>query len=113
MFDAFNLDEDKISELLSMEPEEISRWREAGGQPFFSESALMGLGLPVTPRLQAVPPPTSIDGTYNWLKTVIPRSKVTLNYQASGKPEGVVVRTPDRSKIVKIRIEDYERTLRP
>jgi hypothetical protein len=29
-----------------------------------------------------------------------------------GKAEGVVVRTPDRSVIAKLRFEDYDRTLR-
>jgi hypothetical protein len=32
--------------------------------------------------------------------------------RAAGRPEGLVVRNKDRSKIAKLRFEDYERTLR-
>ena len=35
-----------------------------------------------------------------------------LDAEANGVPEGVVVRSPDRSRIAKIRREDYERTLK-
>ena len=39
-------------------------------------------------------------------------SKVALTDSALGKSEGVVLRNRDRSKIVKLRFEDYLRTLK-
>jgi metallo-beta-lactamase class B len=39
-------------------------------------------------------------------------SRCRLDDEAAGVPEGMVVRSPDRSRIAKLRREDYERTLR-
>ena len=39
-------------------------------------------------------------------------SQCKLDDDANGDPEGIVVRSPDRSRIAKLRREDYERTLR-
>jgi hypothetical protein len=46
------------------------------------------------------------------LKKFIPTTKVALSENALKKSEGVVLRNESRSKIVKVRFEDYERTLR-
>ncbi len=46
------------------------------------------------------------------LKKFIPTTKAVLSANASGKAEGVVLRNENRSKIVKVRFEDYERALR-
>jgi hypothetical protein len=48
--------------------------------------------------------------TSKWLQCVCgPRSRVTLDADAGGKPEGIVIRTPDRKVIAKLRLEDYAR----
>lgn len=46
-----------------------------------------------------------------WLSETLLRTRVALAEAASGHPEGVVVRTEDRSVIAKIRYEDYKRTV--
>lgn len=63
-------------------------------------------------------PGTTIRGTQLWLHRLMsswsvpkPTTRATID-GPGGKPEGVVIRTPDRKKIAKLRFEDYERTLR-
>ncbi|MFM2392150.1 MAG: hypothetical protein RLZZ546_127, partial [Bacteroidota bacterium] len=46
------------------------------------------------------------------LKKFIPNTNVALSENALNKTEGVVLRNEDRSKIVKVRFEDYERALK-
>lgn len=48
----------------------------------------------------------------NNLNKFIPQTNVQLSQNALKKPEGLVLRNHDRSKIVKIRFEDYERILK-
>lgn len=74
------------------------------------------IGQAVTPRLCTIKGkdlPKDHKGVLDWLHRVTPNTKVRLDDGAKAKSEGVVVRTNDRSKIAKIRYEDYERTLRP
>jgi hypothetical protein len=44
-----------------------------------------------------------------WLESMLPTTLVALDTDAGGSPEGLVVRTADRSRIAKIRFEDYQR----
>lgn len=70
------------------------------------------LNCQMTPRLNVSFPPTSISDTLNWLKTVLPSNTNAAIDGEGGKPEGVVIRTDDRSKIAKIKFRDYERALK-
>ena len=102
---------------LDHELESYSGWRERGGQPFVHEATLaeatVAPWIGLTPRIHIrAPLPTSIEGTYEWLRSHIQKTQVALDDKAGGKPEGLVVRSYDRSKIVKLRLEDYERHLR-
>lgn len=117
LFDAWSLSADDFERKLHETPEQLSSWREGGdsrinGQPFYSEDQLsllaQTLELPLTPRLMVNEPlPTDLEGVDAWLHRVLPASVI------SGKAaEGVVVRSPTRTHITKIRFEDYERTLR-
>jgi len=110
-----------FEEKLSWTPERIASWREHGGQEWASETTIVdeawSFGLKVTPRLvdgvllgDSIP--TSVGATYEWLKEHIHVSQARLDPAAPGRPEGVVVRSFDRTRIAKIRYEDYERTLR-
>lgn len=56
--------------------------------------------------------PIGLDDTYEWLKSILPRSRATTDETGTGKPEGVIVRNYHRTKIAKIRYEDYEKTFR-
>jgi len=108
----FDVSQVSVSQL-DRELESISSWREHGGQDFLEEPALQefttNVELELTPRLTAGPVPASIEETHEWLSATISETLVALDADAGGRPEGVVVRTPDRSRIAKIRFEDYER----
>lgn len=98
---------------------EISTWRESGGQPFVSEEELVAVaerdGLDLAPRLFTLDPaelPREIDKTRQFLGEHLPKTLVALDDQAGGHPEGIVLRSADRSTIAKARFQDYDRTLR-
>jgi hypothetical protein len=107
--------------VLDMSQQEISRWREKEtengiiyGQTF--------LGRPEMekqfPQYEFVPLVDFELGDLSHktilenLKKFIPATNVALSENAIKKAEGVVLRNASRSKIVKVRFEDYERTLR-
>ena len=97
----------------------IASWRDHGGQVFQDSQALLDTAIEIkqelTPRLCAIKGkdlPKSHQEMLDWLKMVTPKTQACLDNEAKAKSEGVVIRTPDRSKIAKIRYEDYERTLR-
>lgn len=103
--------------LLQRNPAEISSWREGGGQRFLDEVSLRAasdlLGVQLAPRIATVESlPLDVLEASNFLKRHIPETLVALDEQAGMRPEGLVVRSADRSVIAKMRFEDYERTLR-
>ena len=101
-------------EHLDASREAIAAWRENGGQSFLQEQELADLAasleLELAPRIELREPlPTSIPETHAWLESMLPATLVALDADAGGRPEGLVVRTADRSRIAKIRFEDYQR----
>jgi hypothetical protein len=105
-------------EILDLPIEKIASWRDHGGQTFKTDYVTdllkglkeKGLSLATVPQLGKVTKlPTSVKETYEWLKEYS-ATKCDLG-GGKGRAEGVVVRTWDRSKIAKLRFEDYERTL--
>jgi hypothetical protein len=97
--------------------EQISSWREHGGQEFLTEQEINAYvrsmqDFPVS-RVPQVGTdtalPATVQGTYDWLKNY-EKSQCDLG-GGKGRAEGVVVRSEDRKCIAKIRFEDYERTL--
>ena len=71
--------------------------------------------LSLTPRLFSIAAgelPRSIVEMSAFLQDKIPVSQSTLDREAGGHAEGIVLRTPSRSIIAKVRFEDYERTLK-
>ena len=126
LFDVVEIDPYKFKELCDLPIEQISAWRENGGQDFLSDEELRNtlLDVPVevlfelTPRIGfdqkiLLDLPISLNNTYDWLNRMLSEGTFAkLDAGGVGRAEGVVVRTPDRSKIAKIRFEDYERTLR-
>lgn len=105
---------------------EISLWREAEwvggmnyGQPFLDRDQLaeycQARELALVPEVNQ---DTYVDEdwdcaqTHWYLTQVMPTSLATLNASAVGKPEGIVLASADRSVRVKLRFEDYERTLK-
>lgn len=117
VFDVVLFEVRDMTALLAREKSEISAWRESGGQPFLTveaqEDVCRQLGLHRVPEVASTVPPSGLQETFAWLKGVLPGSTgVALHGAPSGQPEGVVVRTKDRSRIAKLRFEDYERTFR-
>jgi hypothetical protein len=102
--------------LLPLSPDKIAAWRDGGGQRFLDEQTLVGtaeqLKLPTVPRIPIGTVPTDLGETLAFLQRTIPETKCRLDANGNGRAEGLVIRTPDRSTIVKLRFEDYERTLK-
>lgn len=99
---------------LSWDIEKVAAWREGAGQDFMHARQLDDIRadyeLDGVPVLAAAAPPVTVADTHAWLARTITRTHAPLDDSGKGRPEGVVVRTADRSQIVKIRSEDYERT---
>lgn len=107
--------------VLTWEREKISSWREHGGQRWADENELQALtagplfGIPLAPRLPAVGGrdlPVTLAGMQDFLRAVLPQTRVRLDDSGQGQAEGIVLRTPDRALIAKARFQDYDRTLR-
>lgn len=100
--------------VLEWDLQRIAQWRDGGGQEFVATGELAGAvepaDLPLVPSLAAGAPPESVVDTHAWLRATITSTLALLDDTGKGAPEGVVVRTADRSVIAKIRFEDYERT---
>ncbi len=117
LFDVAVLDD--YRSLLAMEPQRLSTWRESGGQHYLPEPDLVATAqrdsLELTPRLFELDPaelPTEIDKTREFLAERLPRTLSALDEAGAGQPEGIVLRSLDRSVIAKARFQDYDRTLR-
>lgn len=107
-------------EALTWSREKLSTWREAGGQPFLLEGEFLEFafveGLDWVPRLDTLRAdedlPTGLADTRACLADLLPTTRVALDDDAGGQPEGIVFRSLDRSVIAKARFQDYDRTLR-
>ncbi len=99
-------------DLMKMPIEQIAIWRESGHQYFCDEERLQTIGISLTPRILIDRIPTELQNTYEWLKTKIQKTQVALDEEAMLSPEGIVARTSNRSRIAKLRFEDYNRTFR-
>ena len=120
MFDVMEMHFDAFTAMLDLPPEEISLWRERGGQPFVSEARLCELsgiwGVSLTPRLNHInwngdTIPKGIIEMYDALVAMLPRTMAAIDESTTGgKAEGVVVRSAERSTIAKIKFRDYERS---
>jgi RNA ligase len=98
---------------------EIAAWREAGGQPFADETALREVadrqGVALTPRILEIAAedlPQTVEAALAFLRKALPQTRCALDDGAGHRGEGLVIRMLDRSRIAKLRFEDYERTLR-
>lgn len=106
-------------EVLSWDRVRIAAWREGGAQTWSTEATLHRaaekVGVELTPRLATVPGqglPRTVERTGDWLVEQLPTTLAGLDEGAGGYPEGIVLRTGDRSIIAKARVQDYERTLK-
>lgn len=108
-----------LPDVLDWDRAQISSWRDGGGQRFCNEATLQRAadaeGIELTPRLatlDAANVPVGLEATRDWLAAYLPATRVALDDGAGGQPEGIVLRTTDRSMIAKARFQDYTRTLK-
>jgi len=107
--------------LLELPIQEISRWRETEtsngivyGQTFLTRSEI----IETYPYFDLVPlvdfdlDDLTHETILNNLKHYLPTTNVALSDNATKLAEGVVIRNEKRTKIVKLRFEDYERTIK-
>lgn len=108
--------------ILDWSREDISRWRDSGGQSW-QEVAQLGdfaeeFGFPLVPYLTDWTGsilPNDVEEMHETLQETIGESTlVHLDTEdgTGGRAEGLVLRTADRSRIAKARFQDYERTLK-
>lgn len=108
-----------LPDVLDWPREQISTWREGGGQRFCDEATLQRAAeaeaIELTPRLDTVPAdalPSDIEGMAAFIAGRLPLTRVALDDSAGQQPEGIVLRSADRSVISKARFQDYARTLK-
>lgn len=112
----------KTMGMLDLGREDISRWREGGGQPYLDMPQMLAtadyVSIPTVPWYGVEHAedvlPKSIEDTFDYFfKGGIPAAtKCALDVDAIHLAEGVVIRSPDRRQIAKIRFEDYARNRR-
>lgn len=105
--------------ILEQSPQKISKWRQQGGQSFLDENELSAYseknGFELTPRLvtlNASDLPSGLEQANDFLERTLSKSRCLLDDNAGGRPEGIVVRTSNRSQIAKLRFQDYRKTLK-
>ncbi|MFI1995503.1 RNA ligase family protein [Actinoplanes sp. NPDC020271] len=113
LFDVAEVGE--LTERLTWPAQRIAAWRDGGGQTWATEDELQAVTVfDLTPRLFTIDGselPADVAGMHAFLGERLPGTLVALDESGQGRPEGIVLRTPDRSVIAKARFQDYERTL--
>lgn len=119
-------DPDSVAQQLRLEGRDLATWRETEtplglryGQPFLPADQLATYlaqvslaGVPTLPTLTLTTAEATHEHLLAWLQHQLPHTQAQLPGLATpGRAEGAILRTADRSAIVKVRFEDYERTL--
>ena len=109
---------ENFDEMFGWPADKIAHWRDDGGQRYIDADEIVKLaaeiGFETVPALfdsDAAQLPSDLAGVYEFLLT-FSSSRCKLDDEANGVPEGVVIRSLDRSRIAKLRREDYDRTLK-
>ncbi|MBX7153445.1 MAG: RNA ligase family protein [Candidatus Kapaibacterium sp.] len=107
--------------ILEMSQHDISKWREREtedgiiyGQNFLTRTEIQNQfpNFDLVPLIEFDLGDMSHKVVLENLRKYIPYTNVALSESAIKRSEGVVLRNENRTKIVKVRFEDYERTLR-
>lgn len=118
LFDIASMTEDLYQTVSTYTPENLSSWRENGGQKFFLVddsifqfmNSIMSLSaVPFIKKLNSEDMPVYREDVYNWLKEVSEKTRASIDGIVYGPSEGVVIRNKNRTFIAKIRHEDYSR----
>lgn len=118
IFDMWYMTQKDLENIFDMDIEQISSWREHGGQPYVHVDVLGDFcekfHMTRVPYIEVATGdyvPFDLQGVWDWMQKYS-KSVATIDNGALGLSEGVVVRYPDRSLIRKIRFEDYSKTKR-
>lgn len=118
LFDVIAYDDAQLVDVLGMEPSRRASWREAGGQPFLGAGALKALAglldLPLVPEvttLDGADLPRSLADGWDILRLHLEGGTRCHLDGDRGRPEGLVLRSADRRRIAKLRVEDYGKAL--
>ena len=125
VFDIVKWTQDEFINIMDSIPADaLASWRDRGSQKFLNTDGLSEFcdkfSIDRTPIIYAgygKDIPTDVEETLNWMGDTITFSKAVLDTAGSddlsnpkfGRPEGLVIRTPDRSLIRKLRFEDYNK----
>lgn len=118
VFDVCGYEGASLEELCATHSAEaIAHWRDSGNQPFLDVDALGAFcstfELKRVPSIAAGGPPSALADTSAWLSALVKGgTKAGIDRAEGGQAEGVVVRSPDRKAIAKLRIDDYRRSCR-
>jgi len=119
VFDVVDLCLREAALLFRLPLQKIAQWRDVGNQPFQSRGQVQHWCSLL--RLEHVPLltggtgkdlPKTLAESYEFLTTCSPQQSRAGLLGQSARPEGLVIRNPSRTKIAKLRFEDYERTSR-
>ncbi len=102
----------------------ISNWRESSlnssidetlkyGQGFVDLDKLKSYNFDLVPQIEFKIENFEHQTVLDSLETYISKTNVALTETARGGAEGVILRNHNRTKIVKLRFDDYRRTLKP
>lgn len=116
VFDITYMTLEKFNELSELPRDKIAIWRQNGGQYFLTtddrilKNTVLNLDrVPFIQNIHGSEIPTDIKGTYEFMQSYR-TTNAGINCEG-GRAEGIVIRSDDRKEIVKLRFEDYERTL--
>lgn len=119
VFDRSYLVEQKLTELLAMDPPQIAAWRETDTDRWVEDDGLRTVSLADCVEVVAglgawlgTDLPMGHEACLNWMQELLPHTASAIDTNEPGKAEGVVIRTPDRRKIAKLRFDDYRRALK-
>lgn len=104
-------------EVLDWKLDRIAGWRERGGQRFqpawLTERGMYGIErVPYLKRVDGGAIPSGREEAEQWMDELLPGTLAGLGDGGTGRAEGIVARTADRSKIVKLRKAEYAKTKR-
>lgn len=122
VFDVAVFSQEDLDEVFSYDLHKIAAWREAGMNKFMDTSSLADFcnrhhleRTPIWGEIDASEIPVQVEETLDWMEKNFTQSRSTFGEKPEnanplfGRAEGIVIRTPDRSMIRKLRFEDYRK----
>jgi len=116
LFDINYLSFEEFEHLCTLPRDKIANWRDNGGQTFLNTDDRIEMcrvlnlkSVPFKENIFGREIPTDIKETYEFMQAYR-TTKAGIDCEG-GRAEGVVIRSDSRKEIVKLRFEDYERTL--